>query len=46
MDKASDALLEWLTNAEIVTAEEVDNAIKNSIGNVNNVYSIIDTAGG
>lgn len=46
MDKASDALLEWLTNAEIVTAEEVDNAIKNFIGNVNNVYSIIDTAGG
>lgn len=45
-DKVYDLLTEWLTNSDIITAKEMSNAIKNFIGNVNNVYSIIDTAGG
>lgn len=45
-DKAYDLLTEWLTDSDIITAKEMSNAIKNFIGNVNNVYSIIDTAGG
>lgn len=34
-DKVYDWLAEWVLDVEIVTAEEVNNAIKNFIGNVN-----------
>lgn len=44
-DKAYDLLTEWVTNAEIVTAKDMENALKNFIGNVNNVYSILDSPG-